>query len=207
MESKEASFREPGGQFAFLGSVRAWRGSDVLLADQLRGDEAGGPITASGSVKTLWRPAPGSAGSAGAPSAPGTPSGSGATTGLPPEPIEITAGTLVYDAAASVATYSEAVVAKQAARTLSCDRSTVRLDQAKRARAIDCTGHVRLEEAGGRRVEGENAVYDLEAKTVVVRGQPVVLTDPARGRAEGRRVTYSVAGGTMKLSAVDEDPA
>ncbi len=186
--AKEASLRDPGGHFSFVGAVRAWRGNNVLVADQLRGDEVGGPITASGGVKTMWRPV--------------------ASAGFPAEPIEITAGTLIYDAAQGLATYSESVVAKQASQSLICDQAIVRLDATKKAREVDCQGKVRLtDDAASRRVEGDRAIYDLTARTVVIHGQPVVLTDPQRGRAEGRRVVYDMAAGRMRLLATDEDPA
>jgi lipopolysaccharide transport protein LptA len=193
--AREASLRDQQGQFSFLGAVRAWRGTNVLVADQLRGDDVGGPLTASGNVKTLWQPANGTtAGAAGA-------VGGG-------KPIEITASTLVYDAAQGVATYSEHVEARQAEQTLTCDEAKVRLDADKRAREVECAGAVRLSDgAANRRVEGQLATYDLVARSIVVRGQPVVLTDPVRGKAEGRRVIYELQSGKMRLLATDEDPA
>jgi lipopolysaccharide export system protein LptA len=190
--AREASLRDGQGQFSFLGAVRAWRGTNVLVADQLRGDDVGGPLTASGNVKTLWQPAADAAAS---------PTG-------PAKPIEITAATLIYDAAQGVATYSEKVEARQAEQTLTCGEAKVRLDAEKRAREVECVGAVRLSDgAADRRVEGQIATYDLVARSIVVRGQPVVLTDPVRGKAEGRRVIYELQSGRMRLLATDEEPA
>jgi lipopolysaccharide transport protein LptA len=78
VEAQEASFREAEDEVTFRGGVRAWRGTSLLLADQLRGNRAGERLAASGSVRTVWRAAAG-----GETLPPGGEAGSG---GAPPPP-------------------------------------------------------------------------------------------------------------------------
>jgi lipopolysaccharide export system protein LptA len=183
VDSLEASLQEGPRIATFLGQVRAWRGSEVLVADQLRLDEGASTLTASGAVKSLWRPPP------------ETSVGQPAT-----EPIEITAENLIYGADKLV--YRGAVTAVQGPRRLRCDEATIELDTEKRARRILGRGHASLEEGSGqRKVTGETVDYDLLAKLVTLRGEPVIVVDPVRGRAEGRVVVYDVTSGAMRLSA------
>ena len=43
VESQEAFWRQQPSSFMFRGDVRAWRGDNLLLAPELRGDKSGGP--------------------------------------------------------------------------------------------------------------------------------------------------------------------
>ena len=56
VEADQGFLRDQPRSFLFSGSVRAWRGSDLLTADQLRGDDAEQRLHAAGSVRTLWTP-------------------------------------------------------------------------------------------------------------------------------------------------------
>jgi LPS export ABC transporter protein LptC len=52
--SQEAFWRQQPSSFVFRGDVRAWRGDNVLLAPEVRGDKAADQLAASGGVKTIW---------------------------------------------------------------------------------------------------------------------------------------------------------
>ncbi|MEE8525038.1 MAG: LPS export ABC transporter periplasmic protein LptC, partial [Thermoanaerobaculia bacterium] len=54
IESAEATWTETPPTFSFRGGVRAWQGQNLLLADQLRGDESKQELAASGGVSTVW---------------------------------------------------------------------------------------------------------------------------------------------------------
>ena len=56
VESKEAFWRQTPSSFIFRGEVRAWRGDNLMLSDQLLGEKEQDRLTASGGVKTLWVP-------------------------------------------------------------------------------------------------------------------------------------------------------
>ena len=65
VESQEAFWRQQPSSFLFRGDVRAWRGDNLLLAPELKGDKEADQLTATGGVKTLWFPSQEQAGSAG----------------------------------------------------------------------------------------------------------------------------------------------
>jgi lipopolysaccharide export system protein LptA len=185
VESKEAFFQERDGTFGFTGDVRAWRGEQLLLADPLHGNEVARTLAASGRVRTVWRPA-----------------GDATDGGAPRQPVEIDAASLLYREAAREAVYEGGVAARQAGRTLSCATGRLLLDDDDRLERFEATTDVRLEEpAAGRTVTGAGATYDLPARTIVVRGEPAVLVDPVRGRAEGRQIVYDLASGRVRLLA------
>ena len=58
VESQEAFWRQQPSSFLFRGDVRAWRGENLLLAPELRGDREADQLVATGGVKTLWFPTP-----------------------------------------------------------------------------------------------------------------------------------------------------
>ncbi len=56
VESQEAFWRQQPSSFIFRGDVRAWRGDNLMLAPELRGDKAADQLNATGGVKTLFYP-------------------------------------------------------------------------------------------------------------------------------------------------------
>jgi lipopolysaccharide export system protein LptA len=191
--SHEAFLQQSERVFGFRGDVRAWRGDQLLLADQMRGDEGAGTLAANGHVRTVWRPAAPDAADPGA---------------APPQAVEVDAGSLLYRQTAGEAIYDGGVVARQAGRTLRCQKGRIELDADQRMRRFLASGDVRLEEPAERRtLTGVEATYDLTAETIVVDGSPAVLTDPVRGRAEGRQVVYDLRSGRLRLLATPPEPA
>lgn len=199
VEAKEAYWRDAPPTFTFLGGVRAWRGDNLLVAEQVQGNEQSGELAASGKVKTIWIPetppaSTSTAAAAGAPAAGAPAAGRG--------PVEVGADKLVYQRERREAVYSGSVRMEQSGRRVFCDQAQLELDDNGRIERLVCTGNARLEDpAHDRKVTGERAEYDLAAATVVVTGKPVVLTDPTRGRAEGTRLIYQLEDGGVRLLA------
>ena len=187
VESKQAILRDDEQTFIFLGNVQAYQGENVLFAEQLRGDEKGRRMAASGGVKTIWRPEPGPTATASA---------------KPPEPIEVTATGLTYQRDEKLLVYDGEVHLAQANRTLTCQRLETVLDDEQRARELTARGKVVLDDPQTRRTAtGEVAKYDLAARTVTVTGDPVVLSDRDGNQVKGRHLLYEVDGGAMKISS------
>ena len=185
VESDEAFINESDGDFIFKGAVRAWRGRDLLLADQLRGDEKQGRMSASGDVKTVWQGQLEQGGNA-------DPEVGEASEG----PFEIVAEQLTYVGGEAVR-YEGKVRAVQLGRTLICDTMHVELDQDNAAQSMDCSGAVRLIDPQlGREVEGERALYDLGRGEIVVFGSPFVLKDPEIGTVRGPSLWYRLDDGS-----------
>ena len=189
--------------------MRAWRGQNLLLAEQLRADEALGEMAASGAVKTVWladrEPAPGVAAA--------------------PIPIEVTAESLSYrdndpvDAAgapqsASSLVYYDDVLVRQGSRTIRCQELEVELDGSMPSvggggnrstgdpKIMTCRDDVEiLDPAANRQVSGETAVYTVAASRIEVFGDSVRLLDASRNSLVGRYLIYDLDAGNVQLKS------
>ena len=128
VESQEAFWRQQPSSFIFRGDVRAWRGDNLLLAPELRGDKAADQLTATGGVKTLFYPTQEQA-----------PKGAGAAVkpGAKPTPIQASASDLQYTQKSGVLIYTGNVRVDQEGKTITCQKMEVDLGpdhQAKTSR-------------------------------------------------------------------------
>lgn len=182
VQAKEGVLQERPRGFVFRGDVRAWQGSDFLLADQLRGQEEGRVLTASGAVKTMLSPDETADKSAA-------------------QPIEVSAGNLTYREAEGEIVYAGGVQAVQSGRVLSCDELTVVLHSDRRLKSMAAAGKVLLREtASGRVVQATRADYDLAAGTIDFVGEPVTLNDPQGARMTGHRLRYDLATSAARMT-------
>jgi lipopolysaccharide export system protein LptA len=211
VEASEASFREAENETVFRGSVRAWRGASLLLADQLRGDPKGETLAASGSVRTVWRPAlendAGAATTGGAAAtAETTTTEEGVDTAERERrvmPVEIAARQLTYSSVDRLLRYEGDVSVVQGAQTVTCQDLAIELDEQDEPRRYVCSGRARVVDADlERTVEGSQVVYHPGGGEVEVSGEPVKLVDPKLGRIEGPRLWYSVDDETVRMGPV-----
>ena len=187
VESKEAIFSGDPRGFIFKGGVRAWRDTNLLITEQLRGDEAAEQLAASGGVKTVWTPTAELAGR---------------------NPIEVTAERLTWDRARDQLVYDGSVNIVQGTRKLICDQTVVELarsepvagEETTRAERMICRGGVELlDSADGQQVEGDLAVYTLHLEIVEVFGDNVQLVDSQSNSLKGRYLLYDLAKGSVQL--------
>ena len=190
VESEEAFLREAPSGARFRGSVRAWRGQEVILADELTGDGEARTLGAEGNVRTLWRPP---------------------ESTEPDEeegPIEVTAESMAYGETDERLLYEGNVQAIQGGRTLACDALTVELDGEGEAEKLVCAGTARIEDPStGRTVSGEVAVYQLADRTVEVTGEEVVMEDREGARMTGERLVYELDSGLVRVVTEPGDQA
>lgn len=199
VEAERGYFRDQPRAFLFAGRVRAWRGDDLLVADELLGEEPEGRLVATGDVRTVWRPeeepppedgeeAP----DEGEEAAPGTEG-----------PLEATAAELVYRRHDRLLVYSGDVVAEQAGRTLRCQEMELHLAPAGGIGELVCTGEARLEDpATGRTLEGHRLVYDPEARIFEAfagEGAAVTLEDATGNVIEGPRMIYDIDADEVRV--------
>lgn len=189
IESKEALWRDTPRSALFRGDVRAWRGENLLLAQAVRADEVEGgeKLVASGSVRTVWIPAPADDGEAAADG-----------------PVEVTANTLTYQRAATPGDdrmiYEGRVRAEQAERDLSCRRLEIELTEEGEAESLTCIGDAVLNDRrAGNSARGRRALYDLTSRTVTMLGEPVTLNKNDGAQVQGARVVYDLATGTARV--------
>ena len=198
--SQEAFWRQQPSSFVFRGDVRAWRGDNVLLAPEMRGDKAADQLTATGGVKTIWYPSEDQAAQAtGKPAAVGN-------AAAPPQrnPVQVVASEMTYQQKTGVLIYTGNVRVDQQGKTLSCQKMQVDLDEKRQAKSMVCTGDARINDPQvGRTVTGQRAVYHVAAKQVEVFGDPVTMKDKDGNQIRGKRAVYAMDTGKVEVKGVD----
>ena len=186
VESAEALYTEEPAAFTFLGGVRAWREQNILLAEQLRGDQTTQEMSASGGIRTLWFSAPKADGSV-----------------SQPESIQVTSDYLTYRQIDGVIVYSDDVRVEQAGRIIACDELSVELDDdGSEAERMICRGEVQiLDPDTGREVLGDTAIYSVGAERIEVYGDKVRLIDSQKNRLEGKYLLYNLKAGTVQIQS------
>ncbi|HVR99786.1 MAG TPA: LPS export ABC transporter periplasmic protein LptC [Thermoanaerobaculia bacterium] len=208
VESQEAFWRQSPSSFLFRGEARAWRGKNVLLATELRGDKAEDKLTGTGGVKTIWIPTEEDNARVRKPGTSGT-----AKPGSAAErqtPIEVVASELVYRQGAGVLTYTGGVRVAQAGRTLSCKTLDVELGESKEAETMTCAGEARLNDPKeGNTITGEKAIYHLDQRRVDMFGEAGLVTMRSRDgkQVQGKRLIYHMDGGKVEILGKDEAAA
>lgn len=202
VEAEEGFFRDRPRGFLFSGRVRAWRGDDLVVADELRGDEPEGRVVATGDVRTLFHPEgtdeedpePATDGAVGAEARPGEGEA----------PLEVEAARMVYRRPERLLVYTGDVVALQEGRTVTCREMEVELAEDGGVGEVTCTGDVRVvEPVEGRTLEGHRAVYDPAARTIVVTaaaGAKVTLRDAGGNELTGPRMEYDLETGEVRVT-------
>lgn len=206
VESQEAFWRQTPSSFTFRGEARAWRGKNVLLATELRGDKAEDRLTGTGGVKTIWVPTEEE-------SARVRKTTSGRTAGAAAGergPIEVVANELVYRESAGVLTYTGGVRVLQTGRTLSCKTLVVELAESSEAETMTCTGDARLNDPKtGRNIAGEKAIYHVDQRRVDMLGEGglVTMRDREGNQVQGKRLIYHMDDGRVEVLGKGEAAA
>lgn len=206
VESQEAFWRQaPTSSFLFRGDVRAWRGKNLLLAPELRGDKDENMLTATGGVKTRWIPdsSPPKAGGRTAAARQGKPAKANQA------PIEVVANEMVYKDGTGQLTYTGNVRVEQEARTLTCQRLEVELKDAqaeeREVETMVCTGDTKLNDpATGRQIEGQKTIYHVAERQMEMFGEPVVMKDREGNVVRGRRLFYFMDDGKVEIKGGSE---
>jgi lipopolysaccharide transport protein LptA/LPS export ABC transporter protein LptC len=194
VESREAFWRQNPSSFLFRGDVRAWRGENLMLTTELRGEKETDRLVATGGVKTLWVP---TAKPADKPPAAGKP--------VKQAPVEVVAQEMTYRKGAGMLNYTGAVRVVQEGKTLTCDRLEVKLDKDDKARVMTCDGDTKMNDPkAGRLITGDKAVYDLETRRMEITGQKVTMKDREGNQVQGKRVIYLVDDGKVEVKGKDE---
>jgi LPS export ABC transporter protein LptC/lipopolysaccharide transport protein LptA len=205
VDAREAFWRQTPSSFTFRGDVRAWRGENLMLATEMKGEPDDDRLTATGGVKTIWIPEdPNGAGSP----KKGSTADAKPGTQKPRSPIEVRASELVYLEGKGILTYTGGVRVEQQGTTLTCQRLEVTMDQENKPRLMTCTGEAKLNDPkGGRTIEGETAVYRMEQRQVEVTGEKVTMKDREGNVVQGRRVVYFMDDGKVEVKGKNAAPA
>jgi LPS export ABC transporter protein LptC/lipopolysaccharide transport protein LptA len=202
VESQEAFWKQEPSSFIFRGDVRAWRGENLLLAPELRGDRTQETLVATGGVKTRWLP-DSDVSLAAKPAAEKPQAGSVQPSRAP---IEVAAGEMTYRQGSGVLNYVGNVRVNQQAKTLTCQNLQVELEEAgakedeREVETMTCTGDAKLNDPqAGRKVEGQKAVYHVAERRVEMTGDPVTMLDREGNVLRGRRLFYFIDDGKVEM--------
>jgi lipopolysaccharide transport protein LptA len=180
VDSEEAFWHRDEDLFVFRGSVRAWRGRDLLLAEEAEVNRAGDRLRASGGVKTVWHPQ--------------------ARQRTEADTLEVDAQRFDYDGANQRLLYKGKVKVDDGLYRMACDEAQIDLLKDGGMERLNCTGAARLEDpAQGRVVEGSRAVYDPGVEIVEVYGDPVIMKDREGSELKGRELVYRLQQGTVEF--------
>ncbi|HYU36230.1 MAG TPA: LPS export ABC transporter periplasmic protein LptC [Thermoanaerobaculia bacterium] len=197
VDSREAFWRQQPSSFIFRGDVKAWRGENLMLSTELKGEPDAHRLTATGGVKTIWIPEEGAGKAGSAPPAPQKGNGTGAQRGAP---IEVRASDLLYLEGQRIVTYTGGVRVEQQGTTLNCQKLDVTMNEEKKPQQMTCTGAAKLNDPkGGRQIEGETAVYRLDQRNVEFTGEKVTMKDREGNVVQGRRMLYLIDTGKVEV--------
>lgn len=209
VEAREAFWRQEPSSFIFRGDVKSWRGENLMLSNELKGEPDADRLTASGGVKTIWIPEDpkGAARPGGKTDGKTDPKPAGGTGAQRNAPIEVRASDLVYLEGKKVLTYSGGVRVEQQGTTLACQRMDVTMNAENKPQTMTCTGQAKLNDPkGGRQIEGETAVYRLEQRDVEFTGEKVTMKDREGNVVQGRRVLYLIDSGKVEVKGKAQTP-
>lgn len=200
VEAEEGFFRDRPRGFLFSGRVRAWRGDDLVVADELLGDEPEGRVVATGHVRTLFHPEETDERDP----EPATDGAAGGEPRLDEAPLEVEAAEMVYRRPERLLVYTGDVAAVQEGRTVTCREMEVELALGGGIGEVTCTGDVRVvEPVEGRTLVGHRAVYDPEARTILVtaaEGGKVTLRDASGNELTGPEMKYDLETGQVRVT-------
>lgn len=197
VESREALWRQNPSSFLFRGDVRAWRGENLMLTTELRGEQETDRLTATGGVKTIWIPTDKQTGKKTSGAA--TPAKAGKQS-----PVEVVSQEMTYQKGAGHLNYTGAVRVVQEGKTLTCDRLDVEMGEDNKAEVMTCTGDAKMNDPKmGRVITGDKAVYDLDTRRMEVTGEKVTMKDREGNQVQGKRVIYLVDEGKVEVKGKD----
>lgn len=190
VESEEALWRRGTDTAVFQGGVKAWRGKDLLLAETLEVDRRQDRLEAEGKVKTIWHPE--------------RKGSEEAEQG----PLEVTADKFLYEGAEDRIHYAGNVDILDGARRMKCGETDALLAEDNSLTRLECRGGAVLRESRqGRVAEGQRAVYDPQAGSVEIWGDPVTLKDRRGTQLQGRHLIYRIADGSVEFLRAEKPAA
>ncbi len=193
VEAKQARWNRETDHVVFTGDVRAWRGRDLLLAQEMVVHRRTQRLHAKGKVRSIWHPAPGEAPER----SPGV-----AQSGA----LEVSSEEFSYLGDESRLVYRGKVEVLDGSRSMRCDKTEISLDENERIRRLECLGSVVLEDrTQGRVIEGKRALHEPSRGIIRVWGDPVKLRDRRGSQLQGELVIYNLEDQTLEFRRASED--
>jgi lipopolysaccharide transport protein LptA len=177
-------------------NARAWQGSRLLIAEEIIYRQEQARLEAFGHVRTTL------------------PAVELDPTAGPQDEVLILARSLVYDRVAGSIVYSGQVSYTDTLHTMTAERLRILQDEENAVTVITATDKVTItERATGRRMEGDEARYDVAEGRMLMTGDPVYLIDEKGNAYSGSTLTWdrssdrvTLSGGTETIYHMEEQP-
>lgn len=185
VNAESGVFSRSNNTALFQGNVRAWQGSDTLLANELRITHETGVVTAAGNVRTQLTQRT-NAGGAG------------------PGMIRTSSRTLVARRNDNRIELEGDVTVNEQGRVVQSDEAVVLVDGNGTLRRVEASGNLTLAEAAtGRKGAGSRAVYEPGKNTIILDGEPARISD-ARGEVRGRQILFDLGKNRVEVLSGSE---
>jgi lipopolysaccharide transport protein LptA len=122
-------------------------------------------------------------------------------------PITVLSTDMVYHDGSGILIYKGNVHVDQDGKTLTCHQLDVYLDVNHKAKQMTCTGDTHFDDPStGRKIDGESAIYRVEARKVDVVGEVVTMHDRDGNIVHGQRMRYNLDDGKVVVLGKDDGP-
>ncbi len=177
-------------------NARTWQGNRLLVADEIIYRQNQARLEAFGNVRTTL------------------PATELDPSAAPQDEVLIAARSLVYDRVAGTIVFSGDVSYSDTLHTLTASRLQILQDDTDTITVITARDKVVMtEESTGRRMEGDEARYDVAEGRMLMTGDPVYLTDEKGNAYSGSTLTWdrssdrvTLSGGTETIYHMEENP-
>ncbi len=173
--TQEMRFFASRERFDFSGGNKVWQDKDILFADMLNIHKNTGKVTAEGNVSSTFSYVPKDKEEA--------------------ERVTITAKAMSYDPDKNIVHYQGNNTLKMEDILLKAQSVFIHLDKDEGIKGVTASEDVvvRQEQYEG---QGQRAVFDMDKRTIVLTGNPVLITED-QGRTEGTKLTFFIADGRI----------
>ena len=122
-------------------------------------------------------------------------------------PITVLSTDMTYHDGSGILIYKGNVHVDQDGKTLTCHQLDVYLDVNHKAKQMTCTGDTHFDDPStGRKIDGESAIYRVEARKVDVVGEVVTMHDREGNIVHGQRMRYNLDDGKVVVLGKDDGP-
>lgn len=177
VNSEKLTLQQQENSARFSGNVRAWQDQNLILAKEMRIEDQGATLAATGGVRAVLYNADRESN----------------------VPINASGSTLTARRGDREAVLEGDVRIEDVGRVLTAGRSRFLFDASQKLDRVEATDEVTVtENATRRKGTGERLVYALTARTIQLTGSPATVTDP-QGTVKGSEIVFDLARNKVEV--------
>jgi lipopolysaccharide transport protein LptA len=170
VNSDKLILQQQSGSGRFSGNVRAWQDQNLLLSKEMRIEDQGQTLIATGGVRAVLYNAERESN----------------------VPIKASASTLTARRGERRAILEEKVRIEDGGRVLTASKAVFLFDTTQKLERVEASGGVAIAESATRRSgEGQNLVYSIPKRTIQLEGSPASVSDP-QGTVKGSEIVFDL---------------